>query len=708
MYFPSFLNARYWSGIKNILHDSYVARSITILVFVLLFYGQSVQAKDVIRTISLDVFNMVYDPNSELIYASLLDSDGPHANSIVTIDPYTGSVAEFISVGYLPGKLAISDNGEYLYIAIRGAPYIVPYYVPSHKMLAPIDLGVDSLSEPLFAYDIAVQPGHPNVVAVARYSCCAFGGVAIYANGIKRPVDTFPGYSDDSTLILFGSNPNILYGYNNKDTRAEFRTMMVDSQGVKIIDTNSGAIPGFIPDIKFANGVIYTNSGLAINPQTGELLANIHDAVLFPYLVMPDPTQDAIYYLDAGKIDTYRLSTFELVDEVDYSGTSDSGFIRWGSTGLAYAGAGGLVLIIIQDTDQDGIPDKLDMDDDNDGVADNQDLFPLDPTIQDTVPAKDFLPLKPGDSWTYQVQDGGLTYNDTSHVLDSTYNVSGASTSAVEDNGTGDIDYYTNDGNGILLHRVKDKDGQVTTLSPPVLMAPSEMRIGENFNSTGYATFQASGNSASLQYSSTTKVVSVENITVPAGTFTAVKLELSLHIYGSVNGQNFDETETDTSWLAKNIGPLKTTEDYQGSLKTEQLSSLTIDHDGDGVNILDDNCPYIANPDQTDTDNDMIGDACDTDDDNDGVPDTQDAFPLNRRESVDTDHDGIGNNADPDDDNDGMPDLYEIKYGLNPLDSSDANLDSDNDGLTNLEEFKMNRNPIVDEGRVIQLILDSE
>ena len=70
-------------------------------------------------------------------------------------------------------------------------------------------------------------------------------------------------------------------------------------------------------------------------------------------------------------------------------------------------------------------------------------------------------------------------------------------------------------------------------------------------------------------------------------------------------------------------------------VKKFEAEPTDTDTDGDGNNDEDDNCPNVANEDQLDTDSDGLGDACDDDDDNDGVPDDQDAYPLDASASVD-------------------------------------------------------------------------
>ena len=84
------------------------------------------------------------------------------------------------------------------------------------------------------------------------------------------------------------------------------------------------------------------------------------------------------------------------------------------------------------------------------------------------------------------------------------------------------------------------------------------------------------------------------------------------------------------------------------------------DDDNDGILDIVDNCPLAANANQLDTDNDGVGDVCDTDDDNDGILDVDDNCPLIANPNQeDDDLDGIGNECDDDSDNDGVPNIID-------------------------------------------------
>lgn len=120
---------------------------------------------------------------------------------------------------------------------------------------------------------------------------------------------------------------------------------------------------------------------------------------------------------------------------------------------------------------------------------------------------------------------------------------------------------------------------------------------------------------------------------------------------------------------------------------------LDPDDDNDGVPDGEDAFP-IEPEEWADLDGDLIGDNLDADDDGNGsgddrngngIPDHEemdldgdgvprakavpwDAFPLDPNEWRDTDGDGIGDNADEDDDGDGWSDVEEQAAGTDPLD----------------------------------------
>jgi len=119
------------------------------------------------------------------------------------------------------------------------------------------------------------------------------------------------------------------------------------------------------------------------------------------------------------------------------------------------------------------------------------------------------------------------------------------------------------------------------------------------------------------------------------------------------------------------------------------------DHDGwdDGV----DNCPFTANPSQTDSDHDGKGDACDDDGDGDGVPDGGgDNCPYASNNDVndpqaDSNGNGIGDVCEGDQDVDGVPDGSDncpITPNPDQADNDNDHVgdvcddDDDNDGIT--------------------------
>ena len=345
------------------------------------------------------------------------------------------------------------------------------------------------------------------------------------------------------------------------------------------------------------------------------------------------------------------------------------------------------------DTDLDGIGNNADTDDDGDGVADDSDAFPLD--VAESVDTD-----SDGIGNNADTDDDGDTYADNVDV----FPLDSAEWLDTDSDGTGNNADTDDDNDGVL-------DGSdAFPLDASESIDTDSDGVGNN------ADTDDDGDSV-LDVNDAFPLDSTESVDTDSdgiGNNTDLDddndgVSDMLDVF-PLDGTEWVDTDVD------GIGNNEDTDDDNDGIPdtqeiedgTDPLDANSLDTDRDGIIDSLDLFP-LDSTEWSDSDSDGIGNNADTDDDNDGVSDSSDAFPLDSTETVDTDSDGIGNNADTDDDGDGvddlvdiyplnslyskdsdldgMPDAWEIRYGLDPNDPSDATSDQDNDGVTALDEF---------------------
>ena len=294
------------------------------------------------RALTLQTSDIIYDPVSRKIYASIPSGAASMADSITIVDPTSGQVEASVPIGTNPGRLAVSDDGQFLYVGLNGTSGSIRRFDIASQTAGPeFLLGSDPFFGSYFAEDIEVSPGNPLTVAVSlQYKGVSprHAGVAIYDNGVQRPTAT-PGHTG-SNVIEFGGSAATLYGYNNETTEFGFRTILVDTTGVTVVDVTQGLISGFGVDIEHDGGRIYSTTGRIIDPVNRTLIGT------FPIgtssgLVEPDFAVGRVFFLTAGVTTTlqaFDANSLAFVGSLEISGVNGNptSLIRWGSNGLAF------------------------------------------------------------------------------------------------------------------------------------------------------------------------------------------------------------------------------------------------------------------------------------------------------------------------------------------------------------------------------------
>jgi sugar lactone lactonase YvrE len=296
-----------------------------------------------VRQISLPTNDLVYDQPTQRLYASVPSSAGSNGNTITPIDPATGLVGSFVFVGSEPTKMAQADDGQTMYVALNGASAVRQFNTATQTAGAQFSLGRNNFDGPYNFADLAVAPGNPQTVAVARQFGNVFpaaAGVVIFDNGVQRP-NSSPSSANSSKALAFSSSASTLYG-NSYGTSPGLSTMTLDATGI----TNS-TFQTFDPgnSIRFVNGLVYGTLGQVINPTTGELVGTFKgiEPANYATLMAVDAANGRVFFLTGASSNSwlraYDINTFVPLGSVlipGASGSSVTSLVRWGTNGIAF------------------------------------------------------------------------------------------------------------------------------------------------------------------------------------------------------------------------------------------------------------------------------------------------------------------------------------------------------------------------------------
>ncbi len=320
--------------------------------------------------------NLVWDSVHGKLYVSTAATDTAAPNSIIPVNPLSGTTGTPIPAGNNPDLLSISSDFSYLWVGLDGDHAVQRFLLPALIKDISFPVPLDATKNPQQPVSLQAAPVSPHTVALIAgnwgYSPPG-NGVYVFDDATQRP-NSVPGYSASATMIdwiQWGANDSAIYGnqYTTIDAGG-VATLNVTGTGVSLVSYNGGEVGPQIPLYDSANGLLYSNDWV-FNPINGSLVGTFD----FP-VERQACTADSFvgrYYcvvayniggtdVSAFELWVFDLSTYLLLNRVYFGASAGqptssitgqpAHLVRWGNAGLAlttvtdpYLGNAGVFLI---------------------------------------------------------------------------------------------------------------------------------------------------------------------------------------------------------------------------------------------------------------------------------------------------------------------------------------------------------------------------
>jgi len=295
-----------------------------------------------VATLPVENVAVVHDATRGVLYASVPATDAARANTVVKIDPASGSIVASLAVSGDPGPMDISDDDRFLYVALRGQPKVVRIDLATFTQDIAFDPGTAFGITTGFADQLVALPGSPRTVAVFVRNA----GAVLFDDGVARiNASAARGLGRGPSLVR-GPDGSHVYGYD-LGTGFDLIANRVTPDGFQVDSIVTGLVAGSGVSLVYGGGLLYASSGVIVDPVALVRAGVFLSVPPFWAAVAPDAPNDRIHFLSSqGIISTYDATSRAALQQFGNASIANLRVLtRWGTDGLAIGGGAKLVIV---------------------------------------------------------------------------------------------------------------------------------------------------------------------------------------------------------------------------------------------------------------------------------------------------------------------------------------------------------------------------
>ena len=226
---------------------------------------------------NLASYSLAWDSKSQRLLLPVWRRDTQYPNTVIAVNPVTGTVTQVAQVQPDPTVASPTDDGSYFYTAFANVERNHASFAPQSGRPDNMDAAKRSPIWVFLGQRRATEPGAPHTFAATfsdSTTLSTAGNLAIYDDGVARPDTAVTPLNEH---LEWGAGNTQLYSFDNPGDVNAFNVTAsgaTSAQFESISGTlaNGGTWVHFDP----ATGYLYTDGGIVYDPATQTTIGNFN------------------------------------------------------------------------------------------------------------------------------------------------------------------------------------------------------------------------------------------------------------------------------------------------------------------------------------------------------------------------------------------------------------------------------------------------